>query len=91
MKQYLLFYADSYYPGGGWRDFVDSFDTHAEAEAAIKTVDCSYQGEAMIVNTASDDLAGISFTKEHDAVSLYDVQVAPMGAEEKLIVKPSTA
>lgn len=31
MKRYLLFCFDSYYPGGGWNDFVDSFDSVYEA------------------------------------------------------------
>ncbi len=35
MKKYALFAGESYYPSGGWGDFVDSFDTVAEAEAAI--------------------------------------------------------
>ena len=31
MKQYLLFAGFSYYPSGGWNDFIDSFDTNEEA------------------------------------------------------------
>lgn len=31
MKQFLLFAGPRYYPGGGWQDFVDSFDTLEEA------------------------------------------------------------
>jgi hypothetical protein len=33
MKRFLLFAGELYYPCGGWRDFIDSFDTLAEAEA----------------------------------------------------------
>jgi hypothetical protein len=29
---YLLFAGPNYYPGGGWEDFEDSFDTAAAAE-----------------------------------------------------------
>ena len=31
MKQFLLFGYDSYYPCGGWNDFIASF--HSEGEA----------------------------------------------------------
>lgn len=34
MKRYLVFAFDHYYPCGGWNDFVESFDTMAEVEAA---------------------------------------------------------
>jgi hypothetical protein len=33
VKRYLLFSGDTYYPSGGWQDFVDSFDTQEEADA----------------------------------------------------------
>jgi len=36
MKRYLLFGGDNYYPSGGWYDFIDSFDTAAEAQAAAE-------------------------------------------------------
>lgn len=31
IKRYLVFDYSDYYPGGGWDDFVDSFDTLEEA------------------------------------------------------------
>jgi hypothetical protein len=31
MKRYLLFIGDTYYPGGGWKDFIGSFETVSEA------------------------------------------------------------
>ncbi len=31
-KRFLLFAGDTYYPQGGWRDFIKSFDTYAEAD-----------------------------------------------------------
>jgi hypothetical protein len=31
LKRYALFAYDTYYPGGGWSDFVRSFDTVDEA------------------------------------------------------------
>lgn len=34
MKRYLLFHGGTYYPLGGWRDFVASFDSVEEAEKA---------------------------------------------------------
>jgi hypothetical protein len=33
MKRYLLFAGQYYYPGGGWADFIGSYDAVAEAEA----------------------------------------------------------
>lgn len=40
-KQYLVFGFDSYYPRGGWNDFVASFDSLTEAmsdaDKAFKT------------------------------------------------------
>jgi hypothetical protein len=30
-KRFLLFGFDRYYPGGGWNDFLGSFDTAEEA------------------------------------------------------------
>ena len=35
MKRFLLFAGEDYYPWGGWRDFVGSFDTAEEAMAVI--------------------------------------------------------
>lgn len=31
VKRYVVFGSESYYPGGGWSDFVNSFDTKEEA------------------------------------------------------------
>ena len=31
MKRFLVFYGDSYYPGGGWTDFKGDFDSIEEA------------------------------------------------------------
>lgn len=36
LKRYLLFAGWVYYPGGGWEDFIGSFDTVEEAKAAIE-------------------------------------------------------
>ncbi len=32
LKRFLLFAGKNYYPSGGWRDFIDSFDTKEDAE-----------------------------------------------------------
>ena len=42
MKRYLLFAGDDYYPAGGWGDFVDSYDSVAEAIAALGAGDRRY-------------------------------------------------
>jgi hypothetical protein len=34
MKQFLLFAGDTYYPGGGWDDFVGDFETVEAARNA---------------------------------------------------------
>ncbi len=31
MKRYALFAGDTWYPSGGWNDFVDTYDTIADA------------------------------------------------------------
>lgn len=35
MKRYLLFAGDRFYPYGGWKDFISSYDTIDEAKAAL--------------------------------------------------------
>jgi len=35
MKRFLLFCYDTYYPVGGWGDFIGAFDSVEEAESAI--------------------------------------------------------
>jgi len=37
MKKWLVFLGDDYYPSGGARDFVDSFDDQDEAIKFAKT------------------------------------------------------
>jgi len=44
MKRFLLFTGDFYYPGGGWEDFIQDFDSFEEArEAGRQTGDNWYQ------------------------------------------------
>lgn len=38
MKRYLLFAGSNYYPSGGWDDFEGSFDSAAEALAAVPSI-----------------------------------------------------
>jgi hypothetical protein len=40
MKKYLLFVMDSYYPSGGWGDFVDSFEDKDEAVGYANRQEC---------------------------------------------------
>jgi hypothetical protein len=35
MKKFLLFGGYTYYPNGGWGDFINSFDTLEEAKEVI--------------------------------------------------------
>lgn len=39
MKRYLLFFGETYYPGGGWEDFHGAFDTIEDARNAVKARD----------------------------------------------------
>lgn len=39
---YLLFAGDSYYPCGGWRDFVGAFPSIESAVEYVNTVDCDW-------------------------------------------------
>lgn len=40
MKRFMLFGMWQYYPRGGMKDFIDSFDTEEEAIAEIKNHSC---------------------------------------------------
>jgi len=51
MKRYLLFMAETYYPSGGWEDFIGEFDTIDEAAAVIIGCDSIFHGFAQIVDT----------------------------------------
>ena len=33
LKRFLLFAGDTYYPCGGWHDFIGSYDSYEEAAA----------------------------------------------------------
>ena len=35
MKRYLLFGGSSYYPAGGWKDFLGSYDSELECLRAL--------------------------------------------------------
>jgi len=36
MKRYLAFAGETYYPGGGWEDYIGTYDTIEEARAVLK-------------------------------------------------------
>lgn len=37
MKKFMLFGCDTYYPSGGWSDFIGDFDTVEDARAHINS------------------------------------------------------
>jgi hypothetical protein len=53
MKRYALFCYDAYYPGGGWGDFVNSFDTVDEAMSEPGNKDWDY-AEVIDLTTGED-------------------------------------
>lgn len=42
MKQFALFCCEFYYPAGGWKDFVGTFEYLAVAKVRAKQADVSY-------------------------------------------------
>lgn len=42
MKRYLLFAGDTYYPSGGWYDFIGSYSTVGEAQAQAQSDERHY-------------------------------------------------
>lgn len=36
MKNFLVFGFDRYYPGGGWEDFLETFDTFEESKTFVE-------------------------------------------------------
>lgn len=53
MKRYLLFAGDTYYPAGGWDDFIDSFDSFEAAREDPKLVERSKYGWWQIIDTVT--------------------------------------
>lgn len=51
MKQYLLFVGETYYPAGGWDDFIDSFDSIEDARKDPRLAERSKHGWHQIVDT----------------------------------------
>lgn len=49
-KRYLLFAGATYYPSGGWDDFVGSFDTTEQAKDALLAKGFDYYDWAHIVD-----------------------------------------
>lgn len=49
IKRFLVFAYDGYYPGGGWGDFQEAFDTLKEAMTFCKsTAVSSYDGYEIV-------------------------------------------
>jgi hypothetical protein len=42
MKRFLTFVYDNYYPGGGWTDMREAFDTFDEAHTSMKQHEKKY-------------------------------------------------
>ena len=57
MKQYLLFVGTDYYPGGGWNDFADSFDSSQGALDELKKG--KYSGDwFQIIDSVKSEIVG---------------------------------
>lgn len=56
MKRYLLFAGSYYYPGGGWDDFIQSFDTLEEAMAHPEAFQDDYVHWYMIVDSTDEQI-----------------------------------
>lgn len=56
MKRYLLFAGSWYYPGGGWNDFVESFDTLEEAMEHPDAIQEEYTNWYMIVDSTDGQI-----------------------------------
>lgn len=68
-KQYLLFMGDTYYPSGGWSDFITSSDSlfvlFVEFLAHYYDVGCDW---VEIVDTQSGQVLATSFQKLTDFI-----------------------
>lgn len=49
-KEFLLFYGPIYYPYGGWKDYISSFDTEEEAIRFGVALEPSYHWFQVIQN-----------------------------------------
>ena len=52
MKRYLVFTYPGYYPGGGWSDFIDDFDS---IEDAFVCADKSSHENKEVIDTQTKD------------------------------------
>ena len=62
VKRFVLFAYETYYPGGGWGDFVRSFDTEAEAREYLANDPRDAQG--FKVSTDNRDLIDLDSGEE---------------------------
>ena len=61
--QYALFAGDHYYPLGGWDDYVDTFETIAEARAGVApTADWAHVVDLSICERVSTFARGIGWS-----------------------------
>jgi len=56
MKRFLVFAGANYYPRGGWKDFLDSFDTKEESLVALIGAMKDGKDWGQILDTQSGEL-----------------------------------
>jgi hypothetical protein len=54
VKRYVVFGSESYYPGGGWSDFVESFDDFDQAVALADSFVRQKHPEIIDLETGED-------------------------------------
>ena len=66
IKRFVLFTYDEHYPGGGWNDFKESFDTIVEAKKVIQK-----QGDGFCYKNESYNYYDLIDLKTGESIYLY--------------------
>ena len=54
LKRYLLFQGETYYPDGGWNDFIGSYDSIEEAENVLINKDAKFTWWHIVDSTTEE-------------------------------------